>query len=103
MLAPPQPIIPFDVTPAPGAEIAPNTQFSLAFYQDVVSVAVNGVAATGSGRNWSVSPTLLQGDGQTLDIRWTNRDGSSGSQVVGPYIVRVPDTAPPRITDWHGS
>ena len=97
---PPQPIQPFNVTPAPGAEIPSNTQFSLIFHQAVVSVAVNGVAATGSGHNWTASPTLLQGDGQTLEVSWKNRDGSTSSLAVGPYIVRVPDTTPPRITRW---
>ncbi|MYE88342.1 hypothetical protein F4X33_05025 [Candidatus Poribacteria bacterium] len=65
----------------------------------VVAVTVNGVAATGSGANWTASPTLREGDGQILDVRWTYRDGRSGSQVAGPYTVRVPDTTPPRITE----
>ena len=87
------------IDPAPGgAPIPPNAQFSLTFDQAVDAVTVNGVAATGSGRNWTASPTLQEGDGQTLDIRWTNRDGSSGSRAMGPYTVRVPDTTPPRIT-----
>ena len=88
------------VDPAPGAVIPPNTQFSLTFDNPgVVAVTVNGVAATGSDRNWSVSLTLLQGDDHTLDVRWTNRDGRSGSRAVGPYTVRLRDTTPPRITD----
>ena len=86
------------VTPAAGGEIPPNTQFSLTFDQTVVAVTVNGAAATGSGLNWTASLTLQEGDGQSLDIRWTNRDGSSGSRAMGPYTVRVPDTTPPRIT-----
>ena len=87
------------VTPAPGgAPIPPNTQFSLTFYQAVVAVTVNGVAATGSGDNWSVSLTLQEGDGQTLNVRWTYPDGRPGARAVGPYTVRVPDTTPPRIT-----
>ena len=88
------------VDPAPGGlPIPPNTQFSLNFDNPgVVAVAVNGTAATGSGTNWTVSPTLQEGDGQTLHVTWTNRDGSSGSRAVGPYTVRVPDTTPPRIT-----
>ena len=95
---PPHPM-PVSVTPPAGAEIAPNTEFSLKFdVTGVVGVTVNGVAATGSGRNWTASPTLQEGDGQTLDIRWTYRDGSSGSQAMGPYTVRTPDTTPPRIT-----
>ena len=88
------------VDPAPGgAPIPPNTQFSLTFDDTgVVAVTVNGVAATGSGTNWTAAPTLQEGDGQILDVRWTYRDGRSGSQVTGPYTVRVPDTTPPRIT-----
>ena len=86
------------VDPAPGQEIAPNTQFSLIFDQAVVAVTVNGTAATGAGLNWTASLMLQEGDGQTLDIRWTNRDGSSESRAMGPYTVRAPDTTPPRIT-----
>ena len=89
---------PFSLTP-PGGEIPPNTQFLLIFdIMGVVAVTVNDVAATGSGHNWIASLTLQEGDGQILNVSWTNRDGSSGSQVVGPYTVRVPDTTPPRIT-----
>ena len=87
------------VDPAPGAEIPPNTQFSLNFDNPgVVAVTVNGTAATGSGTNWTVSLTLQEGDSQTLNVSWTNRDGSSESRAVGPYTVRIPDTTPPRIT-----
>ena len=96
---PPHTGLPFNIDHAPGgAPIAPNTQFTLTFDQAVDAVAVNGVAATGSGRNWTVSPILPEGDGQILHVSWTNRDGSTGSQAVGPYTVRVPDTTPPGIT-----
>ena len=77
----------------------PNTQFSLTFEEAAVAATVNGVAATGAGHNWTVSLTLPEGDGQILNVSWTNRDGSSGVQMVGPYTVRVPDTTPPSITD----
>ena len=87
------------VDPAPGGEIPPNTQFSLTFDGTVAAVTVNGVAATGSGLNWTVSLALPEGDGQTLNVSWTNRDGRSESRAVGPYTVRAPDTTPPRITD----
>ena len=55
-----------NVDPAPGgASIPPNTQFSLSFDDTgVVAVTVNGVAATGSGDRWTVSPILPEGDGQ---------------------------------------
>ena len=97
--APLPPILPFVVDPAPGGEIPPNTQFSLTFDQAVVAVTVNGTAATGAGLNWTASLMLQEGDGQTLNVSWTYRDGSSGSQAVGPYTVRAPDTTPPSITD----
>ena len=95
----------FQVSPAPGAVIPPNPEFSLTFEQgavgvkDVVAVAVNGVAATGSGLNWTVSLTLQEGEVLTLNVGWTNRDGSPGATVTGPYTVKVPGT-PPRITRW---
>ena len=95
---PPQPVLPFNVTPAPGAEIPSSTQFSLTFDPAVVAVAVNGVAATGSDRNWTTSPMLQEGDDQILVVSWTYPDGRSCSQAVGPYTVRIPDTTPPRIT-----
>ena len=94
---PPDPIL-GSVDPAAGADIPPNTQFSLTFDQVVVSVTVNGVAATGGDLNWTVSLTLQEGEGQGLNVRWTHPDGRSGSQAVGPYTVKVPDTTPPRIT-----
>ena len=96
---------PFIVDPAPVAVIPPNTEFSLEFVQgavgvkDVVAVTVNGVAATGSGRNWTVSLTLQQGEVQNLVVSWTNRDGSKGYKIFGYYTVKVPGT-PPRITRW---
>ena len=87
------------VDPPAGAEIPPNTQFSLYFDDTgVVAVTVNGFPATGADRNWISSPILPEGDSQTLTVIWTYRDGSSGSQTVGPYTVRAPDTTPPRIT-----
>ena len=96
---PPHTGSPFLVDPAAGVDISPNTQFSLTFDQAVVAVTVNGTAATGAGLNWSASLMLPEGDGQSLNVSWTYRDGSSGSQAVGPYTVRAPDTTPPSITD----
>ena len=83
------------VDPAPGgAAIPSNTQFSLTFDQGVTAATVNGAAATGSGANWTASPALSEGSA-TLNVGWTNRDGSPGSQAVGPYTVSDPDTTPP--------
>ncbi len=86
------------VDPAPGATIPSNTQFSLTFDQGVTAATVNGAAATGAGLNWTASPALQQGPGQSLNIGWTNRSGSTGSQAVGPYTVEDPDTDPPVVT-----
>ena len=95
---PPHTGSPVIVDPSPGSEISPSTQFSLTFDQAVVAVTVNGAAATGAGDRWTVSLILPERDGQTLGVRWTNRDGSSGSHVVGPYTVKIPGTTPPSIT-----
>ena len=93
----PPPATAVRVNPAPGAIIPSNQSFQLVFDQGVEAATVNGWTATGSGRNWTVSPALTQGVGQSLNVSWTNRDGSSGSQAVGPYTVRDPDTRRPEI------
>ena len=86
------------VDPAPGgAAIPSNTQFSLTFDQGVSAATVNGSPATGSGANWQASPALSEGSA-TLNVGWTNRDGSTGSQAVGPYTVSDPDTDPPEVS-----
>ena len=96
---------PFLVDPPAGGEIPPNTQFLLTFEEAAVAVTVNGVPATGAGLNWSASLALQEGDGQilTLNVSWTNRDGSSGSHVVGPYTVRGPGYNAAENHGWHGS
>ena len=78
------------VDPPPGATVPSNQQFRLDLDQGVEAVTVNGAAATGSGLNWTVSPTLAQGSA-TLNVEWTNRCFSPGSKVVGPYTVKDPD------------
>ena len=93
----PPPATMVTVDPAPGgAAIPSNTQFSLTFDQGVTAATVNGTAATGSGANWQASPALSEGSA-TLNVGWTNRDGSTGSQAVGPYTVSDPDTTPPAV------
>ena len=84
------------VDPAAGATVPSNQQFSLVFDQGVTAATVNGAAATGSGLNWSASPALAQGSA-TLNVGWTNRDGTTGSQAVGPYTIDDPDVDAPMI------
>ena len=93
----PPPATMVTVDPAPGATVPSNQQFSLTFDQGVTAAAVNGAAATGSGLNWTASPALAEGSA-TLNVTWTNRDDTTGSQAVGPYTVSDPDTDPPKIT-----
>lgn len=85
------------VDPAAGATVPSNQQFSLTFDQGVTAATVNGTAATGAGLNWTASPALVQGSA-TLNVEWTNRDGSTGSKAVGPYTVDDPDVEAPVIT-----
>lgn len=87
------------VDPTPGgAAIPSNTEFALKFDAGVESASVNGVAATGSGDAWTVTPSPAEGAGQSLNVTWTNRDGTQGSQAVGPYNIDDPDIIPPTIT-----
>ncbi len=75
------------VEPPPGATIPSNQEFSVTFDKGIMAATINGSAASGSGRNWGASPALAEGSA-ILNIQWTNRDGSTGSQSVGPYTVR---------------
>ena len=86
------------VGPAPGATVLSNQQFWLIFDQGVTAATVNGTVAFGSDRLylWVASPALAEG-AATLNVRWTNRDGSTGSKAVGPYIVSDLDTTAPTI------
>ena len=89
------------VDPPPGSDIdVDRTEFTLRC-QDVVAVTVNGATATGSGRNWNVwsyNLSLEWKAGQVLEIEWKTRDGSAGSQSVGPYTVWIVHHEPPSIT-----
>lgn len=96
-----------DVDPVPGVTVPPNQEFSLTFDEGVEAASVNGAAATGVGRHWSISPVLLEGV-VTLNVTWRNRDGSSGAIALGPYVVRKSDVIPPVIVagpvrngDWN--
>ncbi len=93
----PPPATMVTVDPAAGATVPSNQQFSLTFDQGVTAATVNGAAATGSGLTWTASPVLAQGSA-TLNVGWTNRDGSTGSEAVGPYTIDDPDEQAPMIT-----
>ena len=99
--APPPRTITVMVDPPPGSDIdVDRTEFTLRFSQEVVAVTVNGATATGSGQNWSVwsyNLSLEWKAGQVLEVKWKTRDGSTGSQSVGPYTVWVVHVVPPAI------
>ena len=75
------------VEPPPNTEVPPDQEFTLTLDQGVAAVTVNGTAAQGSGLNWTAKPALAEGNAE-LNIEWTNRDSTTGSQKVGPYTVR---------------
>ena len=74
------------LSPGAGVTISSNQHFTLIFDQNIAAATVNGITATRLGRNWTVLPVLPIGTA-TLNVKWTNRDGSTGSKVVGPYVV----------------
>ena len=100
---PPPPTITVVVDPAPPANpnwiVVTNTEFTLRFSQGVIAVTVNDTPASGSGLNWKwrAHPSLPYGS-VTLKIKWKNRDGSTGTILVGPYNVGDNGGEPPLIT-----
>ena len=75
-----------EVVPA-GGTVSSNQAFTLTFNQEVIAVWCNDTPAVGSGLNWKVAPVLGQGDGQILNIKWENQDGSMDTIEAGPYSV----------------
>ena len=90
------------VDPPPNSDIdVDRTEFTLRFNKEVAAVTVNGVTARGSGQNWNVWASEMSfewKEGQVLKIEWKTRDGSTGSQSVGPYAVWVFHHVSPKIT-----
>ena len=80
------------IRPDPGATISAHRQFRLQFDEPVTKVMVNNTPGSAIGifyselaRSWIVSLALAKGL-VMLNIEWTNRGGTAGSQRVGPYI-----------------
>ena len=92
-----------NVTPPPGATIQLNQDIWFYFDEPVMEVTVNGGSTATSAVfgskvafSWRISPALVE-DLLVLNIEWTNRNGTTGSQTVGPYIVNAPDAIAPLI------
>lgn len=84
----------FSITPAPGAIIPTNPEFTLRFDDyPATAVAVNGKSATGTqaGKVWVVSLNMEPGTGRAFPVEWTEIDGCTYSQAVGPYTVSIPE------------
>lgn len=88
-------------SPAAGSEVAPNANLTITLDEAVDGVTVNGTAAAGSGKTWSLNLAGLNlpAGSATLNIGWTNKDGTAGSASVALTIQETADTDPPTITD----
>ena len=94
----PPPATDVTVNPPAGATVPSNQEFTLTFNEGVKAATANGVAATGAGTDWTVTPFAGAQGSQNLTITWTNRDDSSGNKSGGAYTVDDPDTEPPEFT-----
>ena len=87
-------------SPAAGSEVAPNASLTITLDEAVDGVTVNGTAAAGSGKTWTLNLAGLNlpAGSATLNIGWTNKDGTSGSGSVALTIQAEADTTAPTIT-----
>jgi len=79
--------------PASGSSVPSNATISLTLDQAVTAVA----GAEGSGKAWSIPAA------ESLNITWTNKDGSAGGPVTFDYTLIAPDTTAPKITGGNVS
>ena len=88
-------------TPAQGSEVPPNASISITLDEAVSSVTVNGTAATGSGKTWTINLAGLNlpAGSATLNVAWKNKDESDGSATASFTIQEKADTEAPTITD----
>jgi hypothetical protein len=85
------------VDPAAGSEIAANQAIKITFDEAVDAVMVDGVAATGSAKNWTFQGDLTGKTG--ISITWTNKDAdaTAGGPYPVAYTVKAADNTPPAI------
>jgi hypothetical protein len=86
------------VDPPAGSEIAANQAIKITFDNAVDAVMVDGVAATGSAKNWTFQGDLTGKTG--ISITWTNKDtdATAGGPHPVAYTVKAADTTPPDVT-----
>jgi hypothetical protein len=89
-----------NTSPAAGSEVAPNATLTITLDEAVDAVTVNGNAAAGSGKTWTFALTglALPPGSATLNIGWTNKDGSAGAGAsVALTVEAEADTTAPTI------
>lgn len=87
-------------SPAAGSEVAPNATLTITLDEAVDGVTVNGTAATGSGKTWTLNLAGLNlpAGSATLNIGWTNKDGSAGAGASAALTIQAEaDTTAPSI------
>lgn len=86
-------------SPAAGSEVAPNASLTITLDEAVDGVTVNGTPAAGSGKTWTLNLAGLNlpAGSATLNIGWTNKDGTAGSGSVALTIQAEADTTAPSI------
>ena len=84
----PPPATTVTADPPSGSTVPSNAVIKLTLDQAVDAVA----GATGSGKNWEIPAAA------SLNVTWTNKDGSAGGPVSFSYTLQAPDTDPPKIT-----
>ena len=87
-----------EVEPEDGSTVASNTRITVTFDKAPEdSVKINDKAATLSGKEASVDDVgLTEGENITVEITWTNKDGTTDSHSVD-YTVGSPDNDPPTL------
>lgn len=91
----PPPASQFVIQPAAGAIISSTQEFTLTFdtaFGKITEVTVNGISATdtkagGLFRSVWVVSLILEPGTQGFSVEWTESDGCTGAQAVGPYTV----------------
>jgi hypothetical protein len=71
----------FSASPSSGGTVAPNAPITLTFDAPVEAV----VGATGSGAQWQIPAQ------PTLEINWTNTDGTPGGPITLEYTISLPE------------
>ena len=84
--------------PATGGEIAANGALIINFDTgkniDAAGVTVNGSAAVLAGNQATWNATGLTPGGTTLNVAWTNTDGTAGAASVAVTVKAEDNTAP---------